>query len=92
MKRSLLIFGALFGLLAPFLGLFIGLQVSPALGTILIFPFILASGIFDIPVGHFSAPVWAALIVVSSICWAIIFAAFGLLWKNRPRKTTRKRS
>ncbi len=54
MLSKLILCRFLFGLIAPFIGLFIGLQMSPWLANILMFPFIIVSALTDIPIGMMS--------------------------------------
>ncbi|KZL23583.1 hypothetical protein [Pseudovibrio sp. Ad37] len=79
-----IIFGAAFGLIAVPLGFFIGLQVSPILANILLFPFITASWLLDVPLGEMSGLLRICLTVLSSIIWAGLFGFAGSLLKKKP--------
>ena len=69
--------GAIFGLLAPFIGMFVGLQVAPFLGTILMFPFAIISKIIGQPLGEFSTIVMILSIVLSIVLWGFIFTGIA---------------
>jgi|GEM_PF-5152391 len=71
------LWGAIFGLIAPFIGMFAGLQVAPFLGTILMFPIIVLSKMIGQPFGNFSATLMILSIVLSIICWGFIFMGFA---------------
>ncbi|WP_039019445.1 hypothetical protein [Halocynthiibacter namhaensis] len=53
------IIGGVFGLVAPFIGLFVGLQVSTVLATLLLLPFVVFSALTHTPIGNIDAWVWA---------------------------------
>ncbi len=72
MPKSI-IFGAIFGLIAPFIGLFAGLQVSVVLGSILTFPLGLLYQITGTPIGMMSAGLLILGWLVSILVWAAIF-------------------
>ncbi len=75
MTKKPLLAGCLFGLLAPPVGLFIGLQVSPAMANVLMFPVIIVGVFLDTPLGDMSAGLWVGMVVLSGIVWALLFAA-----------------
>ena len=52
--RTGLIAGAVCGFFAPLFGLFLGLQVSPALGTLVMAPFVALSALTGTPIGEMS--------------------------------------
>ncbi len=79
MQAKPLAAGFLFGLLAPLLGLFIGLQLSPLLANILMFPIIMVSVAVDVPLGEMSGWLWAALMILSGFVWAAVFGTLSLL-------------
>jgi len=67
------IFAALFGLFVTFFGLFAGLQLSPILGNILAFPFVISALITGTGVGTFSRSVLVGLFLFTSLFWSAIF-------------------
>jgi hypothetical protein len=69
--------GAIFGLLAPFIGMFTGLQIAPFIGTILMFPFVAISKMISQPFGEFSTTMMVLSIVLSIVIWGFIFALFA---------------
>ncbi|WP_109317277.1 hypothetical protein [Pseudovibrio ascidiaceicola] len=79
-----IIFGAAFGLIAVPLGFFIGLQVSPVLANILLFPFITVSWLLDVPLGEMSSLLRISLTVLSAVVWAGLFGFVGSLLKKKP--------
>jgi len=86
MRRKALIWGAAFGLVAPFVGLFAGLQVSVWLGNILAFPLVGLAYLTGRPFGTWG--VWPMLLAVglSMVAWALIFGVVSLLGSRRDRK------
>ncbi len=82
--RTGLIAGAVFGLFAPFVGLFLGLQASPGLGTAFMAPFVALSVLTGVPFGEMSAGLrWVALALS-----VLTGAALGAILQRviRPRK------
>lgn len=77
MKKMLA--GFVFGLIAPVIGLFIGLQVSTAVGNLLTFPIIGVSILLDVPFGLMSTAVRLGAWLFSGIVWAVIFYVIGQL-------------
>jgi hypothetical protein len=87
--RKSLIYKFLFGVAAPFIGLFAGLQISPWLGNILMFPFVAVSALTGIPIGEMPGLLFAVLVLVSGVVWAALLSVPGFiraLWVNRPPK------
>lgn len=74
MNKKALIIGGVFGLVAPFVGIFMGLQVSVILGNILAFPIIGLVYVTGTPFGMWSSALMIAAIVLSTVLWALIFA------------------
>lgn len=74
------VLGVLFGLVVPFLGVFLGLQVSTALGNILAFPVIAIVYITDTPFGMWSGWQFAVAAVLSVVLWTAFFALIGKLF------------
>ena len=79
MKMKPLLWGVLFGLIAPFAGIFAGLQISAALGNILAFPVILLMLITESPFGAWGIPTMAFAILLSVVLWALIFGGISML-------------
>ena len=79
MSRKHLIYKCLFGLAAPFIGLFAGLQVSPLLGNVLMFPFIAVSALTDIPIGEMPGWLFGALVLLSGVAWAVLLSVPGFI-------------
>ena len=73
--------GAIFGLIAPCLGLFAGLQVLPVIGTILLFPAVIISKVVGLPFGEFSTGLIILSFILSVVAWGVIFLFFGRLKK-----------
>ncbi|MEM7114699.1 MAG: hypothetical protein AAF614_19845 [Chloroflexota bacterium] len=73
------IFGFVFGLIAPFIGLFFGLQVSVFLGNLLMLPFQAFFALTGIPFGEMSGLVVLLLTLVSGVLWAAIFYVIARL-------------
>lgn len=63
-----------FGLVAPFIGLFAGLQIAPWIGNILMFPFVAASAFTGIPIGDMPVLLFAVLVLVSGVVWAALLS------------------
>ena len=78
------IIGGVFGLLAPFIGLFVGLQVSTVLATLLLLPFFVFSALTHTPIGDIDTWVWAFLVLLSGVLWA--FVARGIFWFRQSQK------
>ena len=74
--------GALLGLVFPILGLFVGLQVLPIVGNILLFPIVLFSLAIDTPFGMFSTSQIIIGMIISSITWGICFIVIDKLINN----------
>ena len=81
-RRAALI-GLVFGALAPFAGLFFGLQVSPLLGNILAFPLIVVSWLAGEPIGSLPVFLLAVGFLLSSVIWCLLFVGLAVL--GRPR-------
>lgn len=70
-------FGAAFGLIAIPLGFFIGLQVSPMLANVLLFPFIVAGWWLEVPLVAMTGFLRIFLTFVSAVIWAVLFGLVG---------------
>ncbi len=77
MTYIFIIFGAAFGLIAIPLGFFIGLQISPMLANVLLFPFIAASWWLETPLGTLNGFLRIFLTFLSAVIWAVLFGLVG---------------
>ncbi len=82
MKKKPLLYGALFGIIAPPVGMFIGLQVSPILANGLMFPIIIVSIAMDVPLGDMSIGLWLTMIALSAGVWGLVFAVLEHCWRR----------
>lgn len=73
------LWGALFGMISPFIGLFVGSQVLPFFGTVLMFPIVLISQLVDKPFGEFSIGLMIISVLVSIVVWGIVLVLLGRL-------------
>ncbi|PIE78665.1 MAG: hypothetical protein CSA15_06640 [Candidatus Delongbacteria bacterium] len=85
MKKSIL-YGAIFGLIAPLVGLFLGLQVLPILGDVLLLPFHLISKSTNSSLGNLSFLLKMMGLVLSMFFWAFIFWVAASFNKKRTDK------
>lgn len=67
------IYGAIFGLIAPMIGLFVGLQLSTFLGNILMFPFYIIGLFTEEPFGNWSMAMRVLGVLLSMITWGTVF-------------------
>lgn len=74
MSKKTVVWGTVFGVIAPLVGLFLGLQVAPILGNILLLPILGLSSLFSTPIGMFSAFQKVLALIVSIIFWVISFS------------------
>lgn len=79
MKNKPLLYGFAFGVVAPIVGLFIGLQVSPWLANVLMFPIIAVSALTGTPLGDMSGLFQAAMVLLSGVVWAALFWLISML-------------
>jgi ABC-type dipeptide/oligopeptide/nickel transport system permease subunit len=82
MKNKALLWGGVFGLAAPFVGMFVGLQVSPMVANILMFPIVTLSVVLGQPFGAWSPMLMLAGLAVSIVFWALVFAVINTLLKR----------
>ena len=82
MRKRAMIAGTVFGLLAMPLGLFAGLQFSPLLGNILLFPTLIVSALTNTPLGMMSGGVKILTAALSCVVWALVFGALARLWRR----------
>ena len=81
-NKKAFVIGFIFGLIAPAIGLFLGLQIAPLLGNILIFPFLVISKIIDTPIGNWSLVLKIVGVIFSMIIWGLLFASASSLFKK----------
>lgn len=67
------IYGAVFGLIAPMIGLFVGLQLSTFLANILMFPFYIIGLFTEGPFGNWSMAMRVLGVLFSMITWGTVF-------------------
>lgn len=85
MKHKAALYGGIFGLIAPIVGLFVGLQVSTFFGTLLTFPVIGLSVLLDTPLGNMSGFEKILGLVASIIFWALVFQLVYCVYKKLRR-------
>ena len=68
-----IIFGFIFGIILPIIGIIVGLQASSLLGNILLFPISVVMNAFDQPFGYLSGATRLGLFVFSGAFWALVF-------------------
>lgn len=83
MSRKALVWGGIFGLAAPFIGIFLGLQVSTLAGNILAFPIIGLSYLTGEPFGFWGTGKMLGAFALSVVVWALIFALLVRLFTRR---------
>ena len=81
-NKKALIWGGVFGLAAPFIGLFVGLQVSATVANVLMFPVLILSEVLNAPFGMWSPGLMFTGLFVSIVVWALVFAAVSALVKQ----------
>lgn len=84
MNKKALIGGAVFGLLAPFVGIFFGLQISTVVGNILAFPVVGLAYVTGHPFGMWGPGLMAGALGLSLVLWAVIFGLIAMLFRRRP--------
>jgi hypothetical protein len=67
------LYALVFGVLITGLGLFVGLQISPVVGKVLAFPFVLSACFSGTGFGNFSPVVVIALFVATTLFWSGAF-------------------
>ena len=75
--------GFVFGLISPLVGIFLGLQVSPTLGTVFAFPLIAAGWLVGEPFGHLSTLARVATLLVSGFVWRALFIWAAAAFRGR---------
>lgn len=80
-KEKSFLRGAAFGLLAPVIGMWMGLAVMPFLGTILMAPIVLLSEILGEPFGNMSGAMRLLSLLLSMVFWGFVFWGIGKLVK-----------
>lgn len=76
MRKRVYVLGIVLGLLAPIVGVFLGLQVSTFLSNVFAFPIIAVAMITGTPFGMWSPFFWVVGFVLSIIVWTGIVAVF----------------
>lgn len=80
--KTALLIGAAFGLLAPFIGMFVGLQISPVVANILMWPILGLAFLLGTPFGGWSGGMILFALAVSVAMWALVFVVVSSV---RPR-------
>lgn len=83
MNKKALIGGAVFGLVAPFVGIFIGLQISTVLGNVLAFPVVGLAYLTGEPFGIWGSGMMIFAVALSIALWAIIFGAISMAFARK---------
>ncbi|MBI2612819.1 hypothetical protein HYW59_03380 [Candidatus Kaiserbacteria bacterium] len=83
MNRKALMWGGVFGLVAPFVGLFIGLQVSPVVANVLMFPIIGLAYVVGQPFGMWNPMLMLLGLALSVAAWALVFSIVAKFLKRR---------
>jgi len=78
-NKKALLWGGVFGLVAPFVGVFVGLQVSPMVANVLMFPVLAMSVMLGSPFGMWSPALMLVALVLSVIVWALVFLAVKMV-------------
>lgn len=71
------------GVVMPILGVFLGLQVAPLLGTIFASPLIAAGWAMGEPFGQLSAVLRFVVLLCSGFVWAVVFWAVARTLRAR---------
>jgi hypothetical protein len=82
MNKKAFIWGGLFGLIAPFIGIFLGLQVSTLLGNIFAFPLIGIAYMTGQPFGMWHPALMIGAAILSIVVWALIFGIIARLFRR----------
>jgi hypothetical protein len=83
MSKKALISGGVFGLVAPFIGIFFGLQVSVVVGNILAWPVVGLVYLTGSPFGEWGVGLMIAAVAISIVAWAIVFALIAMMWPGK---------
>ncbi|WP_185967249.1 hypothetical protein [Legionella israelensis] len=73
MNKKVLLYGAVFGLISPIIGISAGLQISPVLGNILAFPVIILAYLTDKPFGTWGPSLILLAACLSVFIWTLLF-------------------
>lgn len=87
--KKVIIAGALFGLIAPIVGLGIVLTYSSIIGKLLLAPFILITLITDIPIGEYSIVMKIIGLALSILLWPCVFVLVAKLYRKISYKRDR---
>lgn len=71
--KKIFIIGAVFGVFASVFGLFVGLQLSPVLANILLFPLFIMGKILNQPLGNWSVFSRIIGLLFSMLMWGMVF-------------------
>ena len=82
MNTKLYLVGIVLGLIVPYIGIFVGLQVSSLLGTIFAFPIIVVAKVSGTPLGMFHPLEWCIAVLLSIFVWICIVAGLQKLLKK----------
>lgn len=77
--------GFCFGLLLPVLGLFVGLQISPNLADLMMFPVRQLTALANQPFGELPAMTRLVLWSCAGTVWGLIFLSLHWLWGKLSR-------
>lgn len=85
MKKAYLI-GVICGLIFSLIGLFVGLQVSPALSTFLLFPFIFIGYVISQPLGEWPFALTLTISAFALVTWGMVFVILLSVWRKLSAK------
>lgn len=80
--NRMFLYGAIFGMVSPIIGLIMGLQVVPLLGTILMFPYVILSWLLGQPIGMLSDLWMMTGLLFSMLFWGCVFLFVAHRWKG----------
>ncbi len=85
-QKKIILLGFIFGFILPIIGIFVGLQVSAPLATVMLFPvFLLSEVFFYQPFGELTGLIRLGLFIFSGIFWAFVFWLISIT-KNKLTK------
>lgn len=82
MSIKAIFWGAAFGLIIPLVGLFLGLQVSVAVGSVFAFPIVLVAILTGTPFATWSASYFIGAFALSAVIWAMVFGIAAKLFNR----------
>ncbi|WP_462137895.1 hypothetical protein [Candidatus Mycalebacterium sp.] len=83
MRNIKYILALAFAVLFIFFGVFAGLQISPAIGNVILFPFVLPAYLTDTGFGYFPGYIQLGLFILTVLFWSAVFIALINLKKRR---------